>query len=723
MNQSSIAYSSATGGGGASFLAYTSGVNSGGLQGVGGGGGGGMGGSGANGGNSPSANTHVGGGGGGPLSSASGQSGGNSVGGNGGTGGNPGTVGGAGSFGGGGGGGGSADASNGASSGGNGGAGGFGGGGGATGFRTAGGAGGFGGGGGGSLPGYGLGSAGSGGAFGGAGQNDSQGYGYGGGGAGLGGAIFVYQGTANLNNVSLVGNSVTGGTGFGAGSAAGAGIFNYSGAVTLHNATLADNTATATAGSFSGPNGNAQGAAIYNYKATGLATPTVSLYNSALASNTVITQGSSGANAPVEGDIVNPSGATGGTVTANGVNHNFIGASSGTISGGAVLSGTPYIDFPGIHGGLVMTPPETGSPLVGAGDPSTSLAVDETGATRSNSTPSIGAFEGALPNPFPLPTGTVVVSESTLGALIAIDPSTGNRETISAANVLGSGPALVNPTAVAFDNNGNIYVVAGTTSSSKNLIYKVDPTNGNRTLLSGNGAGTGTAFSVISAIAYNPASGSLLATDSSAKAIYSVSTSTGNRTLLSNNTTPNSANPFATPTSIVYNGTAGIVEGDKNFDTTNYSGLLQIASDGTRTVFSDSTTPNTTNQIGTVAGIANASDGSILMIDQRSNPSGGSHPKVLDSVATTGTPGARTLLATLPTTGGSGGSVTQYGVAADSGGVYVTEKGSTAADTQVLRQHRDGTGGQRSCFRPVLRNRAQRRRRGCPHRGGLFQRR
>jgi hypothetical protein len=680
MNQASIGYSSATGGAGA----YYDIVNSGLPGDEGGGGGGGLGGQGAD--HSGSGDGIDGGGGGGSLdytATTYSTTGADGVGGTGGTGsgvsGNLGGVGG----GGGGGAGGTYVNSNYLIAG-SGGTGGFGGGGGGGGYSTPGrlangGAGGFGGGGGAS--GYGV-SGGGGGAFAGAGGDGADNLQIGGGGAGLGGAIFNYEGVVNLNNVSLVGNSATGGSGFSGGSGAGGAIFNDSGTLTLQNATLADSTATAASGSTyaGGSNGSALGGGIYNYKAPGPDAVTLSLYNSVVAGNQVVTQGSSGANAPVEGDVFD---AAGGTVTANGTNHNFIGTSSGTISGATVLTGTAYLDFPGLFGGYLMAPPEPGSPLAGAGDPSTSLTVDETGATRSVTTPTIGAYEGALPSPFPLSGGTVVVTDSSLGGLFAIDPTTGNRETLSAANVLGTGPALITPTAVALDGNGNAYVVTtDAVGDSPNEIFKINLTTGNRTLLSGGSTGTGTAFQSITDITYDSATSSLLVTDSTAQAIYAVSTTTGNRTLLSNNSTPNGTNAFAYPTSIAYNSTAGIVEGDQSFDVSGDSALLQIAnSNGTRTVFSDDNTPSSANPIGNVQGIASASGGTILLLDSYSNPTGAPNPTVLDSVSSTG---ARTLVATLASVDGSSNALSEDGVAAGSGGTYVTQTGTLAADNQVL---------------------------------------
>lgn len=133
------------------------------------------------------------------------------------------------------------------------GAGGGGGGdGGITGYAPHGGMGGFGGGGGGASNGKPGGSVFGGGQGGGQhGFGPVEGSAGGGGGAGLGGAIFINGGTANLTNCTITGNSAVGGaggtSGFGQGydgqdgQGAGGAVFVYSGNLNLNHCTVHDN--------------------------------------------------------------------------------------------------------------------------------------------------------------------------------------------------------------------------------------------------------------------------------------------------------------------------------------------------------------------------------------------------------------------------------------------------------------------------------------------------
>jgi hypothetical protein len=126
-------------------------------------------------------------------------------------------------------------------------------------FFSSGGDGGFGGGGG--APGGRIGGNGSGvfggfGGFGGGGAvTEFGGFGggsNGGGGGGLGGGIFNMFGTATLINVTISGNSATGGKGAIGGSGGdglGAGVFNLNGTLNLTDVTIANNTGTAGGGS------------------------------------------------------------------------------------------------------------------------------------------------------------------------------------------------------------------------------------------------------------------------------------------------------------------------------------------------------------------------------------------------------------------------------------------------------------------------------------------
>src|SRR5262245_18462185 len=72
--------------------------------------------------------------------------------------------------------------------------------------------------------------------------------------------------------------------------------------------------------------------------------------------------------------------------------------------------------------------------------------------------------------------------------LIIVDPTTGNR-TIISDNTHGTGPDFTSASGVSFASDGSILVMGN------EEIFRVDPATGNRTIISSNsGPGTGANF-------------------------------------------------------------------------------------------------------------------------------------------------------------------------------------------------------------------------------------
>ncbi|HQR35406.1 MAG TPA: Ig-like domain repeat protein, partial [Blastocatellia bacterium] len=606
--------------GGASILGVLSG------NGGAGGGGGGMGGNGAA------------SGGGGPRSAASGNTGGDGVGGNGG----------ANNGGPGGGGGGGIEPST-------AGNGGFGGGGGAgwrnLSFFGACGTGGFGGGGGGLLSVSG-GTGCAGGAFGGqGGAYNGSGNAQGGGGAGLGGGIFNFQGTVTLENVTLASNRAVGGdtgtsgNGVGAGTGAGGGLFNYDGTVTMKHVTVNGNTVGT--GSFAPT--VATGGAIYNYDAAGGATPSITLFNSIMA-NSVYTN-ATGVEAVNTGS---------GTITASGAaSTNIIETSSGTITG-TVNTADPGLNFPARFGGVTGIPPTATSPALNTGDNANSLATDVYGNTRpAGGTVDIGAVEGVPSTAFTLSPGMLLVSDTGADAVYAIDPATSNRILISKLNFVGTGPDINSPQSIAVDSSMNIYVV---NTAPVIAIIKINPTTGDRTTVSSSAAavGTGPNFTSPTGIAIR-ADGKLLVTDSGgtngnagSDSVIVVDPANGNRTILSDDVTPNTTNAFTTPNSVIVHSTLGILVAD-------FTGSLSIMKvdgvTGARTVLSSNTVPDGTNPFSNPISLTEDTNQSVLVVDSTTR----------QLIRVNQTTGARTIVSTLSATDSFNG------VAVAPTGVYVTK--------------------------------------------------
>jgi hypothetical protein len=248
------------------------------------------------------------------------------------------------------------------------------------------------------------------------------GRGTGGGGAGMGGAIFNMQGEVTIVNSTLYANTaVPGGTpgvvcppeqpvcgypiALESAQGLGGAVFNLSGEVAIHSSTFADNHAV---------NG---GGAIYSigYDAATERTASVTMTNSVLADST---QGGIGDPVPGPDFIANVPAVTGNahTVTTDwpGGYANLSHATadlaasnlveSMQLLGGATSTGTPLADDPALgaladNGGPTATMlPQTGSPLIDAGDAVSCPTFDQRGLLRPQGAAcDIGSVEvGAL---------------------------------------------------------------------------------------------------------------------------------------------------------------------------------------------------------------------------------------------------------------------------------------------------------------------------------------
>ncbi len=165
----------------------------------------------------------------------------------------------------------------------------------------------------------------------------------------------------------------------------------------------------------------------------------------------------------------------------------------------------------------------------------------------------IGSIKGGGPLPIQPegmaaePSGTFVVSDPFYDGLIRVNPLTGNRtvltgctidmETYDCLDEMGDGPTFNFPEGIAVEAGGAL-VVADIWA-----IMRVDPSTGNRTIVSGctvdddevcvgNVRGMGFPFESITDIAVDK-TGDLLATDSDLSVVMRVDPVTGNRTLVS----------------------------------------------------------------------------------------------------------------------------------------------------------------------------------------------
>ena len=138
--------------------------------------------------------------------------------------------------------------------------------------------------------------------------------------------------------------------------------------------------------------------------------------------------------------------------------------------------------------------------------------------------------------------GAVLVTDinaGTNGVLFRIDPITGNRTLLSDFGNPGQGAFGFNPFGIAVEASGTILVVNQDEGTGDNgALFRIDPTTGNRILLSDFGnAGQGTLGFAPLGIAVE-ASGAVLVTDEEAEtgtngALFRLDPTNGNRTLLS----------------------------------------------------------------------------------------------------------------------------------------------------------------------------------------------
>jgi sugar lactone lactonase YvrE len=177
-----------------------------------------------------------------------------------------------------------------------------------------------------------------------------------------------------------------------------------------------------------------------------------------------------------------------------------------------------------------------GSP---SGDPYGILAVDHaTGNRTVLSSASVGSGPPVSAGPICVdPVAQVVYhARRHFNDLLAIDLATGNRSVLSSASV-GAGPALVSPFGIEWDAAaGRLLVLAGSATPFDGSVLAVDPTTGNRSLVSGEGTGGGPELPSApfanrgGGTSIDPATGSLLVASDLEDVVLSVDTATGQRT-------------------------------------------------------------------------------------------------------------------------------------------------------------------------------------------------
>ncbi len=91
--------------------------------------------------------------------------------------------------------------------------------------------------------------------------------------------------------------------------------------------------------------------------------------------------------------------------------------------------------------------------------------------------------------------GRILVTDASSGSVFSVDPLTGNRTILSMSGI-GGGPSFAIPSGIVLNSTGQILVADSGDSSVPALptVFLVDPTNGNRSILSDASNGSGVDF-------------------------------------------------------------------------------------------------------------------------------------------------------------------------------------------------------------------------------------
>jgi hypothetical protein len=157
-----------------------------------------------------------------------------------------------------------------------------------------------------------------------------------------------------------------------------------------------------------------------------------------------------------------------------------------------------------------------------------------------------------------LPGGDIVLTDQGFATgipqVVEVDPGTGARTLIS-GNGRGTGPALVMPVRVAIGPGGDILVTDIAPVTGNPRLLRIDPATGDRRVLTGVGVGAGPAVDVAGV---GVVGGIIYVTDVVNNQIMRVDPGTGNRTPVSGPGTGGGA-PFVSPVSVTSGDRPGTI--------------------------------------------------------------------------------------------------------------------------------------------------------------------
>jgi sugar lactone lactonase YvrE len=201
------------------------------------------------------------------------------------------------------------------------------------------------------------------------------------------------------------------------------------------------------------------------------------------------------------------------------------------IEAGGTIVVADLAAFAAGNGGVIRVDPATGTRTV----------LSRNGAPAGGPT-----FE----NPFDLvvgPSGDIYVIDSgdtvSTGRVIRVDPVTGARTLISRNGAPAGGPSFAFPQGITMDKTGRL-LISDVSAFGDGGIIAVDPTTGARTTVSSNTSPAGGPLFSTPGDLVVESCGGILVTDHAMGAVYRVDPVTGARSVVSDNLTPSGAPLF-----------------------------------------------------------------------------------------------------------------------------------------------------------------------------------
>ena len=227
--------------------------------------------------------------------------------------------------------------------------------------------------------------------------------------------------------------------------------------------------------------------------------------------------------------------------------------------------------------------------------------------------------------------GTILVTDGDAGSelrgvLFQVDPTTGERVVLSDFNSPDQGPVGVQPFNVVVETTGTILVLDNEAAGTRGLLFRVDPSTGQRAVLSDFSNPNQGPLGIRPVGIALETTGAILVTDRSGigpfGTLMRVNPVTGQRTVLSDFSDPNDGPLGAFPVGLAVEASGSIIVSDIRAGT-GLGLLFRVdPSTGQRTVVSDFNDPNQGELGANATGVTAERSGTILISDGAARISG-----------------------------------------------------------------------------------------------------